>query len=481
MPTVCFKVSATYLIKQLVVLTLKGYFNSRSDYGAVSIITICLIKVKAMDDEKNNNVPKFSLLLLDDEEQILNSLNRLLRKEYHIISFTSGQEALDYLADNSVQLIMTDMRMPAMDGAEFLALARAIQPDPIRILLTGYSDIDSTIKAVNDGGIYTYIAKPWNNEELKLILNKAADYYELKQDKQNLIENLAKTNNKLAELNGSLEQKVKQRTNELQSSKQKLNENLTNQKELLHDVLDMMAATIEFRTGLSAGHSKRIALQCRAVATNLALDDLHCKRIYFCALLHEVGVVGLSDEELASSNLTDVKLDEALAGHPEIGAKIVGRVKRFSSLTENIRHQNENFDGTGIPDHLEGENIPIGARIIRIVKDFDFLIAGRQNHKRMSINNAIAWIKERANVWYDSKVIDVFVSLLVQRDCDDALEMEFSIGIERLKPGDVLAEDLVLHNGNIMLTAGQEINNAMIEKLRQYEQTNNTKVTLFTC
>jgi response regulator RpfG family c-di-GMP phosphodiesterase len=368
--------------------------------------------------------------------------------------------------------------MPEMDGAEFLSTSRDVMPKAIRLLLTGYSDMDSTIKAINDGGVYTYIGKPWDNQDLKLTLEKASDHYRLKKEAKKLNEQITKANAELAEFNQSLELKVNQRTAALQASKQKLHGALNTQKDLLYDVLDMMSATIEYRTGFTPGHSKRIAIQCKTLAKFINLEEADCRRIYLCALLHEIGTVGLTDEVLKASTLGAGKLDDALMTHPVIGAEIVGKVKRFASLTDNILHQNENIDGTGFPGHLSGEDIPIGSRIIRVVKDFDFLIAGKANDKKMSISNAYAWMKERSGVWYDRKVLQSFIDLLGKRESDDN-EMEFSIGLESLKPGDKLLEDLILHNGNVMLKAGQEINSTMVEKLKEYEETYNTKVTLF--
>lgn len=435
--------------------------------------------VETTEELTEKTVP-LTLLLLDDEQDILNALKRLLRKDYTIVTFNDGREALTYLADNHVDMIMSDMRMPEMDGAEFLAKSRDIVPNAIRLLLTGYSDMDSTVKAINDGGVYTYIGKPWDNQDLKLTLSKASDHYLLKKEAKSLSEQILKANNELAEFNQSLEKKVNQRTAALQASKQKLDKAFNTQKDLLFDVLDMMSATIEYRTGFSPGHSKRIAIQCKTLAKFIDLDDAFCRRIYLCALLHEIGTVGLTDEVLKASTLGAGKLDDALITHPVIGAEIIAKVKRFSPLTDNILHQNENVDGTGFPDHLSGDDIPIGSRIIRVVKDFDFLIAGKANKNKMSIPNAYGWMKERSGVWYDRHILKSFIDLLGKRDVDtDENEMEFSIGLEALKPGDKLLEDLILHNGNVMLKAGQEINSTMVTKLREYEETYNTKVTLF--
>ena len=416
---------------------------------------------------------RLSLLLLDDEQDILNSLQRLLRRDYKLICFTRPHDALAYLEENSVDIIMSDMRMQAMNGAEFLTLSRQMQPDAIRLLITGYSDIELTIKAINDGGVYSYINKPWENDKLKLTLAQAGEHYLLKQEKKALAQSLVRANDKLLALNQSLELKVSQRTRDLQQS-------LATQKDLLHNVIDMMAATIEYRTGFSSSHHKRIALQCRATAAHMGLDEALCRRIYLCALLHDIGMIGLNDQEIASGNITGANFDDAFMNHPVIGAAILDKITRLSPLTENIRHQNENVNGTGRPDHLSGDDIPLGARIIRVVKDFDFLIAGKQNPDKLPVASAKARMHELAGCFYDNQVLMHFFTLLSQRQPGEDTEMQYSIGLEELKPGDVLSEDLVLDNGNIMLKTGQEINETIIEKLQDYEHNFNTKLTLFT-
>jgi hypothetical protein len=183
-------------------------------------------------------------------------------------------------------------------------------------------------------------------------------------------------------------------------------------------------------------------------------------------------MVGLSDEALESDDITTTNF-------PEIGAAIIQKVHRLQGLTENILHQNENFDGTGFPSHLKGDDIPKGARIIRIVKDFDYLIAGKKNLKKMSIQAAQSWMDVRAGKCYDREILAAFNQLLANKNDFEDTGMEYSVGIELLREGDVLTEDLVLNNGNVMLKAGQKINQAVIEKLHHYEETTNTRVTLF--
>ncbi|WP_010319783.1 response regulator, partial [Vibrio ordalii] len=127
-----------------------------------------------------------------------------------------------YLEQHEVSIIISDMRMPEMDGAEFLAKSKELYPNTIRILLTGYSDIQSTVRAVNAGGIHTYISKPWDNENIKLIVSKAAEFYRLTKERESLALELEKRNDELEVVNQVLEQKVGERTAALQSSHRKL-------------------------------------------------------------------------------------------------------------------------------------------------------------------------------------------------------------------------------------------------------------------
>ncbi|MEW6518023.1 MAG: response regulator [Thermodesulfobacteriota bacterium] len=155
-----------------------------------------------------------TILFVDDEKSILKALRRIfLDDNYHVLTAGSGQEALDLLhAGEKPTVIISDQRMPGMGGAEFLARARKILPDSIRLVLTGYADINAAMASINQGGIYRYILKPWNDEELKLAVKDAVLLFDLVNQNKRLTMELEKNNLALVELNASLEQKVAERT-----------------------------------------------------------------------------------------------------------------------------------------------------------------------------------------------------------------------------------------------------------------------------
>jgi len=162
---------------------------------------------------------KHSVLFVDDEENILNSLKRLLRKEpYRQFFCLDGKSALDVLRKEEVSVIVSDMRMPGMNGVEFLREAMKLSSDSVKIILSGYADISDILKAVNEGRIDSFFQKPWNDESLKIRLNNSCAYYEKSQREKKLQKELAEKNQQLEDVNHLLEKKVRQRTLELQES-----------------------------------------------------------------------------------------------------------------------------------------------------------------------------------------------------------------------------------------------------------------------
>ncbi len=177
------------------------------------------------------NAYQHTVLCVDDEENILHSLKRLLRKEgYRILAATSGAEGLKILKKNDVHVVISDQRMPEMSGTEFLAKVRESYPDVIRIVLTGYTEVDSITASINKGHIYKFILKPWNDQNLKLEIKQGLEQYDLTQSNRRLSEKVLLQNEELKTVNENLEVLVTKRTLELEIQNQAL--------ELSHAILE---------------------------------------------------------------------------------------------------------------------------------------------------------------------------------------------------------------------------------------------------
>jgi CheY-like chemotaxis protein len=157
-----------------------------------------------------------TILCVDDEPNILQSLRRLLRKEgYTLLLANSGDEGLKLLEEHQVHLIISDQRMPQMSGTEFLALVKERFPDVLRVILTGYTDVDSITESINKGHIYKFFLKPWNDHNLKLEIRQALDQYDLVKANKHLDETVLRQNQELQRVNDNLEELVAARTAEI--------------------------------------------------------------------------------------------------------------------------------------------------------------------------------------------------------------------------------------------------------------------------
>jgi two-component system NtrC family sensor kinase len=157
------------------------------------------------------------ILCVDDEKSVLKSLERLfLDTDYEILTAMSGDEGLELLRNSGqIQLVVSDFRMPKMNGVDFLKEVYKYWPDTVRIVLSGYADTAAIVEAINEGKIYKFIPKPWNDDELKITISHALEHYFTKQRNIELAVQLEKANTELIEINSSLEKLVEERTSEL--------------------------------------------------------------------------------------------------------------------------------------------------------------------------------------------------------------------------------------------------------------------------
>jgi len=164
---------------------------------------------------------KHTLLFVDDEANILAALKRVFRKSnYNILTAESGEEGLEILKGEPVDLIVSDQRMPGMTGVEFLKQVKTLYPDTTRLILSGYSEVRAIALAINEGEAYRFAGKPWDDEELKITVERSLERHDLIRQNRLLFEKVQEQNEKLRELNEDLERLVQEKTRELEMSQQ---------------------------------------------------------------------------------------------------------------------------------------------------------------------------------------------------------------------------------------------------------------------
>ena len=231
-----------------------------------------------------------TLLFVDDEGNILSSLKRLFRPlGYRIFTAEGGAQGLEIMAREAVDLVISDMRMPEMNGAQFLEKVRAGWPDTIRILLTGYAEIGATIDAINKGQIYRYISKPWEDNDITLAVKQALALKLLEREKLRLEALTLSQNEALKDLNATLEDRVKARTEEVRQTMGFLEVANDKLKKSFITSIRVFANLIEMREGKMAGHSRRVADQARVLAQRMGMKEAEVQDVFLAALLHDVG------------------------------------------------------------------------------------------------------------------------------------------------------------------------------------------------
>lgn len=407
--------------------------------------------------------PSATLLFVDDEPNILKSLKRLFRgSEYNILLAENGAEGLKVLTENPVDLIISDMRMPQMDGAEFLSRAAERWPSTVRILLTGYADMESTISAVNKGKIYSYCSKPWEDNELKILVNNALEQKRLLDERQQLFAIIEERNQQLKALNDQLESKVQLRTEQVKRSLQKIDSAHTELKKQFANTIKTFARIIEMRPGIKSGHSKYIAENAKEIAQRLNMNADDVKDIVYAGLLLQIGKISLPDE-LLRQPLTDMTLPgkKRFLNHGQEGWNLLHGIDQLKNAAELLRYQHENFDGSGEPHGLSGGQIPLGSRILAVVRDYISSLDGFITGSALSIESAKTRLLSKKDSLYDPEVVDLFLGLLNESQVEDERPV-IEISWTQLQPGMEAVE--IIHNGMLYLK-DQILSLGQIEKI----------------
>ena len=423
-----------------------------------------------------------TLLFIDDESNILAALKRLFRPlGYNILTAESGAEALALLEKETVDLVISDMRMPQMSGAEVLEQVRRRWPDVVRILLTGYADLTSTIAAINRGEIYRYISKPWDDNDIVLIVRGALERRQLLADKQRLEALTQRQNEELKQLNAGLEDKVRQRTEELHDAMTSLAQAHEHLKKDYFATIQVFANLMELRKGAMAGHSRRVAQLCRGIAQRMDMSEDEIKTIEAAALLHNIGKIGLPDR-LLDQPYFDLPYAERTEfdKHPLRAAAALMALDPLVQAAELIRHHREHYDGMSNRSGLRGEAIPLGARILSVASDYDALQEGLIGHERMDPAEALDTIEKGAGMRYDPAVVDAFRGVVGSSGHYGRIEAEFQVTSNQLREGMLLTKDVITREGMLLLLKDTVLNAAHIREIKEFEASAGEPLAIFT-
>ncbi len=369
------------------------------------------------------------ILCVDDEPNILSGYQRALRKQFEIETASGGAEALQKIkACGPYAVLVTDMRMPGMDGVQFLQEARRVAPDSVRIMLTGNADQQTATDAVNDGHIFRFLSKPCPPEDLARALSAGLEQYRLVTAEKDLLE---KT------LGGTIK--------------------------MLIEILSAVDPAL-------FGRAQALRQSMRTLAAALLADGKLTRDqlwpLELAALLSEIGAVTIPpfviDKVRRSAPLTE---DEQKIWHrvPETGYTLLRNIPRLEPVAEIVRFQRKHYDGGGVPlSLLSGELIPQGARMLKVLLDLADVEAGN-----ISRRGAFALLLRQAHR-YDPQILAAARQCLGEDKQAAPETASVAVPLNRLAAGHVLAEDIMTADGKVLLTVGRKLTDVLLERLHNY-------------
>lgn len=412
------------------------------------------------------------ILCVDDEPNIVASLRRLFRGSgYQVTTATSGAQAIAHLEQEPVDLVFSDMRMPGMSGAQLLEQIRVRWPKTTRVLLTGYADIGSTIAAINSGEVYRYITKPWDDGEVLATAHQIFERHALEDEKNRLEELLRAKNQALMELNETLEEKVAARTSELLQLSQKIKKNYLTSIKVFSNLM-------EWRGGQLSGHSRRVADLARRTARAMNMAEADQQDAFIAGLMHDIGQIALPDTLLAKPvpKLSDEETAQ-YRRHAVLGEQALMALDDMQTVSNIIRSHHERHDGLGYPDGLVGEMIPMGACILAVADTYDDLQIGHLSSTPLSAADARSMIARGRGTQFHPEVVDVFLQMLLKAApvADAPPRM---LRTAQLRPGMILARDLLSSEGAVLLAADHVLTAELIKRLRLREGRDDVEMIL---
>ena len=318
----------------------------------------------------------YKIMIVDDEPANLRLLERLFRRDYHVVSASSGEEALRLLEQHDVALLVTDQRMPGMTGIELLKHTAPLRPHMVRIILTGYTDVTSLVEAINCGQVYKYVTKPWNNDELRLVVSRALEHYGANRSRHEL----ALTNQRL----------------------------VGRMKEMTRGFVRAIADALEAKDEHTHGHARRVRSYAAAVGRRMGLDEEALELLALAAFLHDIGKIGTPDQILLKSGPLTPEETARVRQHARRGARMLAGIVGLEGAAEAVLHHHEHFEATGYPEGLSGERIPLLSRIILVADAYDAMTSPRPFREALAHEEAVARLSEGAGTRFDPEVVRAF-------------------------------------------------------------------------
>ena len=315
------------------------------------------------------------ILFVDDEEYILEIASQIFMESgIEILTARNAAEALDVVRTHEIAVLVSDNHMPGMRGIDLLSRVKALSPETVKILMTGFADLETALEAINRVEVFRFIVKPWENTQLVGLVEDALKRYRL------------------------IKSIIRGDENTMRS--------------LVH--------ALELKDPYTRGHSERVARYALLIARHLGLDEDELKAIRYGSWLHDCGKIGVSENILNNEGPLDEADIHIIRNHPLWGADVARKARLSDMIVNIILSHHERYDGKGYPSGLQAEEIPLEARIVSVADIYDALTTERPYRKAYTPELALEMLISMKENVLDPKLVECFSSIVASGDLESA-------------------------------------------------------------
>jgi len=330
---------------------------------------------------------KKKILVIDDELTPRYTVQQVLKDRYNVFTAEGGKEGLEFMAQNPVDLVVLDIRMPNMDGITVLDEIKKRYTDTEVVLLTAYASLESARKAVRLGA-FDYLMKPFDKDDLLKVvergLQRKRTHEEARLEHEELVD----------------------KTKYLEEQIVEIQRDLTKSYE---GTVKALLLAIDAKDHYTSTHSEHVAMLSYLVAKALGLSENVRDRLKQITIIHDIGKIGVDEIILKKNGILTPEEFSEMKKHPEIGARIVKAVPFLEEALPIILYHHERFDGKGYPQGLRGEEIPLIVRIVTVSDAVDAMMRDRPYRKKLPIDKLSTELKENAGSQFDPMIVDVIL------------------------------------------------------------------------
>jgi len=360
--------------------------------------------------ETKTNAP--NILIVDDEIGPRESLRMILKPYHNIFTVESGYAAIQMVQQVELDVITLDLKMPGISGIDTLKEIRRIDQEVIVIIITGYGTLQSAIEAIRYG-VFDYIPKPFNVPEIMSMIDKAVQRRRLNVKIKGFLNDFFNEH----PFKGSLPNSDIFLPNGMRGIiEYKWNDSGLSDNQNILEFAKVLAYTLEEKDPYTSGHSERVCYYSDFITKRLSLQSKVRSELQIASYLHDIGKIGISKRFINKKGTLNPTDWAIIKQHSNKSIELLAPLKLSPNILSYIQHHHEHFDGTGYPDGLTGEQIPLGARIIAISDAYDSMTSNRPYRKPLSNDEAKDELIKCSGKQFDPHLISIFLDVLKEME-----------------------------------------------------------------